>query len=468
MARRVLVVDDTATDRIALKAMLAAARYQVIAASTAHEAMAGIRAGEADIVICDAGLTDLASSGLAERMATRSPSDPRFIILTSHDNSQIRARWLAAGAATVLSRPIDKAWLLSNLRALLRASSARAEIFRQVGTATRLGFAEPASQFSRPRQVAVVGSNRAALGRVMLGLSERIACPVETLTPVEVLDSGRDRRPADLHVIAHDSQDEALWILAELRANTVTRRSAILVECDDAERAAAIQALDQGANALIRCDASAAERALLITRELEAKVEADELHAQLDRSLALAAQDQLTGLYNRRYALHHLADLASTRWAEGRGYAVVLIDVDRFKSVNDRFGHAAGDVTLRAVADRLQANLRDHDVVARFGGEEFLVALSDTTPAEAFHTAERLREAVAATPIRAGEVDCRITVSAGIACGQAVLPDVTITAADVALYRAKANGRNRCELSRDDADETADLGWPRPTRRAMV
>ncbi len=456
MARRVLIADQTATDRIALKAMLAAARYQVVAVPTGAEARAEIAAGNADIVIADAGLTDFASSGLAEDMAATGTDMPPFIVVTSRSTSDLRAGWLEAGAAAVLSRPIDKAWVLSNIRALLRAYGARAEIARQVGTARKLGFAEPASGFARPRRVALVGASRAAVGRVMQGLSAHLDCRIEALTPTEVLDPATPRPPADLHVIAtEDDPDEALWLLAELRSHHASRRAAILMEFDDTDRSAGIRALDQGANALLRRDACPAERALLIRRELAAKVEADEMRTQLDRTLTMAAQDHLTGLYNRRYAMHHLADLVTLRRGEGRSYGVVLIDVDHFKSVNDRLGHAAGDITLRAVAERLQGNLRDHDMVARFGGEEFLVALSDTCPTEAMQAAERLRAALSGAPVVAGGEALTVTISAGVACTVSASPEEAIAAADAALYRAKSGGRNRCELAGPD-----DFGHP--------
>ncbi len=383
------------------------------------------------------------------------------------NSAELRAGWLEAGAAAILTRPLDKAWVLSNIRALLRAYGARAEIARQVGTATRLGFAEGPAEFRRPRRVALIGSNRAAVGRVMQGLPGHLDCRIETLTPTEALDPAQVRPPADLHVItAEEDTDEALWLLAELRTHHASRRAAILVEFDDADRAAGIRALDQGANALLRRDASPAERALLIRRELATKIEADEMRTQLDRSLAMAAQDHLTGLYNRRYAMHHLADLAAMRHGEGRGYGVVLIDVDHFKSVNDRLGHAAGDATLRAVAERLQSNLRDHDMIARFGGEEFLVALVDTCTDEAMMAAERLRAAMAATPVEACGTRVAVTISAGIACSSAAAPEQTIAAADAALYRAKSGGRDRCEAARPGDFGKPVFGQPAGRRAA--
>ncbi len=456
MTRRVLIADQTATDRIALKAILAAARYQVVAVPSAAEARHEVRAGNADIVIVDAGLADFATSGLAADMAAGGAATPPFIVITGRDSSALRTGWFDAGAAAVLTRPLDKAWILSNIRALLRAYGARAEIARQVGTARRLGFAEAAGEFRRPRRVALVGASRASVGRIMQGLSNHLDCRIEARTPTEVLDPALTGPPADLHVIAADEDpDEALWLLAELRTHHASRRAAILMEFDEADRAAGIRALDQGANALLRRDASPAERALIIARELDAKVEADEMRTQLDRSLAMAAQDHLTGLFNRRYAMQHLADLSTLRRGEGRGYGVVLIDVDHFKAVNDRLGHAAGDAALRVVASRLQSNLRDHDMVARFGGEEFLVALTDTCPEEALQAAERLRIALSADPVEAGGERLAITVSAGIACSATLTPEQTIAAADAALYRAKSNGRNRCEPTRPE-----DFGKP--------
>jgi diguanylate cyclase (GGDEF)-like protein len=122
-----------------------------------------------------------------------------------------------------------------------------------------------------------------------------------------------------------------------------------------------------------------------------------------------------------------------------------MLDLDRFKAVNDRWGHAAGDEVLRALAGALRAELRACDLGARFGGEEFLVLLTDTQLDDAMRAAERIRRRIAALEIDAGEALLRVTVSIGVAQlreGEAV--DAAIARADAALYRAKAEGRDRC------------------------
>jgi len=130
---------------------------------------------------------------------------------------------------------------------------------------------------------------------------------------------------------------------------------------------------------------------------------------------------------------------------------VALIDIDHFKAVNDTHGHLAGDSVLRAVSDVLRDQLREYDVVGRFGGEEFVVLLPQTDEADALSIAERLRAHVAALsiPVQDGAAYVRLTISIGVAALDAVGGEVTdlLAAADAALYFAKDAGRNRTHVA---------------------
>jgi diguanylate cyclase (GGDEF)-like protein len=169
------------------------------------------------------------------------------------------------------------------------------------------------------------------------------------------------------------------------------------------------------------------------------------------RRLALAerraATDVLTGLPNRRHADETLERLLASARRKGRSVAVMLFDLDRFKAINDRFGHAVGDDALRATADGTRELLRASDYLARFGGEEFIVLLSETGNTEARTVAEALRSRIAELDV-AG-LDGRMTASFGVAVypDHGVGADELINAADVALYRAKETGRDRVETS---------------------
>ena len=185
-----------------------------------------------------------------------------------------------------------------------------------------------------------------------------------------------------------------------------------------------------------------AQQAELERRVLERTRELEEANARLAE---LAAFDALSGAANRRNFDQALAAEALRSHRYGRPLAVILSDIDRFKSVNDNHGHAAGDDVIRGVAATLAANCRGSDLVARYGGEEFAVLLPETSGQQAFELAERLRQAIEAASF--GNVG-RITASFGVAeLGANGSPTDLVHDADRALYEAKAQGRNRTVLS---------------------
>ena len=157
-------------------------------------------------------------------------------------------------------------------------------------------------------------------------------------------------------------------------------------------------------------------------------------------------RDPLTHLYNRR----HFFEVATTALQESRvaetAFALLMLDIDHFKRINDRFGHLVGDNVLQTVAEILQENLRPGDVACRYGGEEFLIMLPDTGLQESRRLAEHLRRAMERLVITSGGSSAAVTVSAGLAEDTAPRTgaiDELVERADQALYRAKAGGRNR-------------------------
>ena len=179
-----------------------------------------------------------------------------------------------------------------------------------------------------------------------------------------------------------------------------------------------------------------------LDRQREALAEA------LAENRALAMRDELTGLYNRR-AMVELSQLECRRRRRGQGTLLfAMIDVDHFKRVNDHHGHAMGDHVLRVFADALRANVRETDVLARWGGDEFLLLLSDIEPRSAQTLLERTREAIAALPVPNAPPGLRLSMSAGLALHLPhSSPQETLERADQALYAAKDQGRNRVALA---------------------
>ncbi len=164
----------------------------------------------------------------------------------------------------------------------------------------------------------------------------------------------------------------------------------------------------------------------------------------LDRIESIAVRDELTGLYNRRFLMEVLGRETASARRSGRPFAVCVLDIDHFKSVNDTFGHAAGDAVLRHFASVAGAGKRSADVFGRLGGEEFLLVMPDTGLAGALACAERIRTAVGASPFPEIPADRRITVTAGIALARdGEDASALLARADAALYLGKHAGRDR-------------------------
>jgi diguanylate cyclase (GGDEF)-like protein len=163
-----------------------------------------------------------------------------------------------------------------------------------------------------------------------------------------------------------------------------------------------------------------------------------------------ATHDGLTGLLNRSCILEILSNELARADREGKSVAVLMVDIDNFKPVNDTYGHLAGDAVLRELSGRMRSVIRRYDSVGRYGGEEFIVVLPGCDGPSAWLQAERVREAFAGRACQAGAQSIPITCSIGVASHSAEFPpdsDALIRSADAALYSAKHLGRNRVEMA---------------------
>jgi diguanylate cyclase (GGDEF)-like protein len=185
------------------------------------------------------------------------------------------------------------------------------------------------------------------------------------------------------------------------------------------------------------------EMARMRARLMQRKID---LTAALAQIKELATRDELTGLFNRRHMVSVLNAEGQRADRHQGKFCLCVIDVDHFKSINDQWGHGVGDEVLRSLAGVVAAGLRETDVVARWGGEEFLVLFTDTDCEDAALVIDRMRLMLDHTTMCANLPDLRVTFSAGLTTYQVDEPIVaTIERADLALYQAKASGRNRTE-----------------------
>jgi diguanylate cyclase (GGDEF)-like protein len=215
----------------------------------------------------------------------------------------------------------------------------------------------------------------------------------------------------------------------------------VLVTADDSPEVIT-GGLDLGVNDFVLKPFEPIELVSRIRIARQVKRERDELRRRNEQLERAASLDVLTGIPNRAHLDRQLVRLSSQARRRRHSLAVLAVDIDLFKHVNDTHGHAAGDHVLRMVAEVLTQSVRAEDVVGRVGGDEFLVLLPEADDDGAAELAERLRRRIRSATVRVGDVVIPISVSIGCAAGVVVGPDELVQSADNALYLAKANGRD--------------------------
>jgi len=443
MTARILVVDDVAANLRLLEAKLRAEYFEVALASSGPDALAQAARWSPDVVLLDVMMPGMDGYEVCRRLKQQPATQHvPVVMITALTEQAERVRGLQAGADDFLSKPVDDATLFARLRALLRVKQVLDAWRLRAETARELGGVPPEqpSEDLRGATVLLLGVPREeAAALVEDGIELMSAADEQEAWQVAL------RGPCDLALLSLPLPGgDALRWASRLRAQIETRDLPLLLVADEQQRHVVLRAFDLGASDHVLRPVDGLELRARMRNQLRRRRYQDRLRADLDRSLELAVTDPLTGLRNRRFVRRHLDQLLRS----GTPAAAVMIDVDRFKGLNDRYGHAAGDVALREVASRLRDNVRASDVVARFGGEEFLVVMAEAGPEDIAAVAERLRASVASAPLRIGSDLVALTISLGTAFGgPGVSVDALLSAADAALYRAKAAGRNRVQAA---------------------
>lgn len=453
MTARVLVVDDSAANRKLLEARLQDEYFEVVGAGSGAEAITLAQRWSPDIILLDVLMPVMDGFEACRRLkAQPATAHIPVVMVTSLNDQHERVRGLDAGADDFLVKPVDQATLFARLRALLRVKQVLDAWRLRAETVRDLGFEPPSAppeDFEGAKVLLLSDNDLEAAA-----LSAALAADGMALeqTRDEKLVWARLQDPKAHYDLVLTSlpmpEGDPLRLASRLRAEAETRDLPLMLIADEEQRDLVLRAFELGASDHVLRPINEQELRARVRNQVRRRRYQLRLRAEFDRSLELAVTDALTGLRNRRYVFRHLESLLRA----GTTCGVLMIDVDRFKPLNDYYGHAAGDAALREVAARLREHVRASDVVARYGGEEFLVVMSGAGAEETAVIAERLRIAIGERAIDLGQAKLPVTVSIGSALSASNSEgEALIAAADSAMYRAKALGRNRVEAA-DKAD----------------
>ena len=452
MSARILIVDDTPLNVKLLAAKLAHDYYVVSTAQNGVEALAKVAAEKPDIILLDVMMPEMDGFETCRRL--KADSATAFIpvvMITALSDVADRVRGLAAGADDFLGKPINDLALMARIRSLLRTKMLMDEWRLREQTVAELSpdlsSADHDPLNVRDSRVLIVDDaqhDTDFIRKAMTSLSAQMVTATSVNQAVQAFtDQSFDLIFANLDL----RHEDGLMICPHLRTNPATRNVPILMIANPDDIARVARGLDLGANDYLLRPLDAHELFARSRTQLRHKRNFDRLRQNYEQNMKMALVDPLTGAFNRRYLdahlpryLRHAADVRKT-------LSIQMVDIDHFKSINDRYGHAVGDAVLKELVLRIGNAIRPSDFMVRMGGEEFAIVMQETGLSNCRNIAERLRQTIIGTPFKIDGIPegVPVTISIGVADTR---PDVEGTPnrvferADAALYQAKNAGRN--------------------------
>lgn len=452
MSARVLVVDDVLPNVKLLAAKLTREYFDVITAHNGPEALALLQRELPDIVLLDVMMPGMDGFEVCEKIrANPLTMHIPVVMVTALSDVADRVRGLEAGADDFLTKPVSDIALFARVRSLVRLKMMMDEWRLRESTSGQFGVMQCSGgvvqESSAEARVLVLEDSPLDLEKVSETLRRDQNCVTEARTGSLALERAH-REEFDLVIISLTLlHEDGLRLCSLLRSQERTRQIPILLLVDEGDVNRVAKGLELGANDYVIKPIDRNELLARVRTQVRRKRYQDRLRSNYEQSLSLALTDSLTGVFNHRYVNAHLPRLLEQAADGHKAIAVLMLDIDHFKQVNDTWGHQVGDEVLKEVCSRISRNLRNFDLVARLGGEEFVVVMPDTEPLAAVNVAERLRHLIADTvfAVSAPVGAIPVTISLGLAMGGRLGDTVEsiLRRADKALYDAKHSGRNR-------------------------
>jgi two-component system cell cycle response regulator len=450
MTARILVVDDIPANVKLLEARLLAEYFDVLTADDGYKALAICGSTHVDLILLDIMMPGMDGFEVCEHLK----ANPRtahipVVMVTALDQPSDRVRGLKAGADDFLTKPVNDLQLISRVKSLVRLKTLSDELRIRADTANNIALEDMlkgADGRDEMAQVLLVDSRASSQERIIKALKP-IAGVIAMSDPQAALFEAAEN-PVDLVIVnANFDEYDPLRLCSQLRSLERTRFLPLLLVTEMGADELIVRALDLGVNDYIVRPIDPNELVARVLTQIKRKRYNDRLRMSVRQTIELAVTDGLTGLNNRRYLDNHLKVLFNRAAARSRPLSVCITDIDRFKLVNDTYGHDAGDEVLKEFAARVRSTVRGADLACRYGGEEFVVVMPDTDAMSAAAIAERLRGIIESQPfhLKTAGTMLNITASLGIACNThgAETPEQLMKQADRALYEAKNGGRNR-------------------------
>lgn len=453
MSARVLIVDDLFPNVKLLETKLALEYFNTVSAMNGPDAIAICERGLCDVVLLDVMMPGMDGFEVC-RYLKSNPVTAHLpvIMVTALDQPADRLRGLEAGADDFLTKPVDDVALFARVRSLVRLKAVTDELLGRALASREAGLGDPlaraAAETGLDAEILLVEDRAGAADRMAAALGQHHRVRIEPDAQRALMRAAEGTFDCILVSLDLEGSD-GLRLCSQLRSLERTRNVPLIMLGEAHERERIVRGLDFGVHDYLLRPVDRNELTARVRTQVRRKRFSEVLRGAVQASLQLAVTDGLTGLHNRRYLDSHLGALFAEASLRQRPVAALILDIDRFKTINDTYGHEAGDEVLRTFAERVRLHTRTVDIVARYGGEEVVIILPDVGLAEAQVIAERIRARIEALPFAVQRATrcVPVTVSIGVAArqGEDAAAGDMMKRADLALYRAKKCGRNRVE-----------------------
>ena len=449
MTANILVVDDIDQNIRLMEAKLVSEYYTVYTATSGKQALDILKRYKIDVVLLDCMMPEM--DGFETCKLIKSNPDTTHIpvvIVTALSEMEDRVHGLEVGADEFLTKPVDDISLFARIKSLVRIKYIIDELKLRNDTNIELGVrtVDLYQDFSRSNIIVIDDDVVEAkhITNVLNQLTDNIRV-ISDGNMIYTLLSDGFKPDATIISCQLDSQDP-LRLLASLKADEHIGYSSIMMLTEEDKIAMVNKALDMGASDYLLVPIERSELVARVKTQLRKKYYQDALREDLEQGMNLAIKDGLSGLYNRRYFDKHLPRIVAKAEKEKLKLYLMMIDLDHFKDVNDKYGHLVGDQVIKVVSSIIASNVRVEDTIARYGGEEFVVIIYDISEDHILNIADRLKSAVAEYPFKLPDTEKTLTqtISMGLTEYHIGEPCLSfLERADKALYKAKHAGRNQ-------------------------
>ncbi|AAW70775.1 PleD-like response regulator containing 2 CheY-like receiver domains and a GGDEF domain [Wolbachia endosymbiont strain TRS of Brugia malayi] len=441
-----------------LEARLKAEYYTVIVAHDSEEAIDLVAKQQPDIILLDIMMPKINGFKVCKNLkSTPLTTHIPIIMVTALHDTHDRVQGINAGADDFLTKPIDETALSARIKSLTRLKMVIDELRLRGETNAEICGVAGSSIMDYSNQIfdsniLVVDEDIFQAEQIHNVLKQRFKLINILNDPMEALKVGIEDNYDLIISDMQFSETDGLRLCSEFRSKVETRYTPILILSEDYNKNNLVKALDVGANDYLTVPLDESELIARVNLQVKRKRYQDALRMNLFNNAEMSIKDPLTNCYNRRYFDTHLRNIIKDSVEKNRRLSLMILDIDYFKIVNDDFGHSAGDELLKQIQKRISENIRVTDLLARFGGEEFVVVMPDTNISDAYIVAERIREIIATEPFILSDKNTthNVTVSIGVVeMQESDLDNIEkfIVRADRYLYKAKNSGRNRVVTS---------------------